>query len=305
MNPPDNSQNAVSLVGVTKKFDSLTALNNVNLEIPQGQLLGLLGPNGAGKTTMIKILTGLLQPTAGKVCVLGNYDLHKAASRKKIGLIPQEIALYENLSAQENLQFFAKLYGLTRAEQKQKVQRGLNFAGLTDRARSQVKTFSGGMKRRLNIACSLLHDPEFILFDEPTVGVDPQSRNFIFEQINKKKKKKLTIIYTTHYMEEAQKLCDQVAIIDQGKILARDTTGNLIKDLGNKPVVEIELNSLPDNLDLIPGKLIENTLHIETDSPLKLAGELYNSGLDVREMHIRKSDLESVFLSLTGRSLRD
>ena len=288
-----------------KSYGALTAVDDVSFEVPRGQTLGLLGPNGAGKSTTIHMLVGALKPDSGSVEIDGAPDPTQAAVRARIGVAPQRLSLYDQLTAEENLRFFASLYGLTASHLRERVDWALNFAGLTDRRKDRVATFSGGMQRRLNIAVSLVHDPPVLLLDEPTVGVDPQSRNHIFESIEQLQKSGLTLLYTTHYMEEAERLCDRVAIMDRGKILANDSVENLITKHGGHAVVEAELLHAPADGVTLPGRFDGRTLRHETDTPLEDLARLASSGLSFSTLKIERPDLESVFLSLTGRSLRD
>ena len=228
----------IKAVGLRKAYGERVAVDGVDLDLPAGRTFGLLGPNGAGKTTTILMLVGALAPDAGTVDVAGEGAPVKPAVRKKIGVAPQALAIYPELSAAENLSFFGGLYGLAGRALAERVRWCLDFAGLADRAKDRVATFSGGMQRRLNMACALVHDPQVILFDEPTVGVDPQSRNHIFDAIEALKKEERTILYTTHYMEEAARLCDRVAIMDRGKILDVDSVDALIERHGGAPVTK-------------------------------------------------------------------
>ncbi|MFH2056885.1 MAG: ABC transporter ATP-binding protein [bacterium] len=296
---------AIVVKDLKKQFNSLVAVDNVSFSVAEGEAFGLLGPNGAGKTTTINMLVGVLQPDSGEVSINGANDPTRPQVRLGIGNAPQSISLYEDLTAEENLCFFGKLYSLKGSQLKERVAWALQFAGLTDRRNSRVKTFSGGMMRRLNLACALVHDPKVLLLDEPTVGVDPQSRNLIFEQIESLKKQGRTIIYTTHYMEEAQRLCDRVAIIDQGKILAMDTVEKLIAAHGGNAVLEAELFTAPESGIDLPGELEGTHLRLETDEPLKQLAELSERGLRFQTVKIERADLEAVFLNLTGRRLRD
>ena len=223
----------VEVMDLAQFYDERIALDGISFSVMSGEIFGLLGPNGAGKTTLLSILATLRVPVRGQVAI-GRYDVVRETGRVKrlIGYVPQEIALFPTLSAWDNLAFFGRLYLLSEALLRQRISAVLELVGLTDRARDAVKTFSGGMKRRLNIAVGLIHQPKALLLDEPTVGVDPQSRNFIFEHIEQLKSEGMTVLYTTHYMEEAERLCDRVAIMDEGRILALDTTQDLIGLLG-------------------------------------------------------------------------
>jgi ABC-2 type transport system ATP-binding protein len=224
--------------GLRKTYGERVAVDGVDLDLPPGKTFGLLGPNGAGKTTTIQMLVGTMAPDAGSIDVAGQGSPTRPSVRKQIGVAPQALAVYPELTASENLAFFGGLYGLTGAALAERVRWCLDFAGLADRAKDRVSDFSGGMQRRLNMACALVHDPKVILFDEPTVGVDPQSRNHIFDSIDKLKQQERTILYTTHYMEEAARLCDRVAIMDRGKILDFDTVDGLIERHGGPPVTK-------------------------------------------------------------------
>ncbi len=288
-----------------KQYGDLVAVDDISFELERGETFGLLGPNGAGKTTTINMLVGVLAPDGGSITVDGVADPTAAPVRRKIGNAPQALALYEDLTAQENLLFFGRLYRLSRAQLTERVSYALELAGLTDRRNDLVKTFSGGMKRRLNLACAIVHDPPILLLDEPTVGVDPQSRNLIFENIEQLRKQGRTIVYTTHYMEEAQRLCDRVAIVDHGKLLALDTIDRLIEQHGGNSVIEAELERPPENPADLPGELDGTTLRIETDRPLEEVARLTENGLRFLKLHIHRADLEAVFLNLTGRRLRD
>jgi ABC-2 type transport system ATP-binding protein len=294
----------ISVEGLKKRFGDLLAVDGVSFELRDGETFGLLGPNGAGKTTTILMTIGALTPDAGRVAIDGA-DLTSAGARKHIGVAPQSLALYETLTGEENLRFFAGLYGLAGPALRERVASALELAGLTDRRRDRVSTYSGGMKRRLNLACAMVHAPRVVFLDEPTVGVDPQSRNHIFEAIERLAADGVTILYTTHYMEEAQRLCDRVAIMDRGKILALDTVDELIATYGGTSIVRGELSEAPKPDADLPGTLEGTTLRVETDRPLELVGSLAGKGVRFGSLHVERPDLESVFLSLTGRTLRD
>ncbi len=225
-------------------YGDITAVDGISFEVARGETFGLLGPNGAGKTTTINMIVGALHPDSGSVVVDGELDPTRPSARLKIGTAPQSLALYGDLTAEENLTFFGTLYGLGGARLRGRVEWALEFSGLAARRRHRVGTYSGGMQRRLNLVCGLLHDPPVILLDEPTVGVDPQSRNLIFESIEALRKQGRTILYTTHYMEEAERLCDRVAIMDRGKILALDRVEALLLRYGGEPVTKVERGSL-------------------------------------------------------------
>jgi len=288
-----------------KAFQSLNAVDDLSFQIRNQETFGLLGPNGAGKTTTISMITGVLKPDSGSIAIDGIDDPSVADARRSIGIAPQELALYDNLTAEENLTFFARLYGLSNRVLRERVDWALEFAGLTDRRRGRVHTFSGGMQRRLNLAAALVHDPQVILLDEPTVGVDPQSRNHIFESIEQLKAEGRTILYTTHYMEEAQRLCDRVAIMDHGKILDLDTIDALIGRHGGRSVVKAQLQRAPQDDVQLPAELDGLSLRFETEQPLEDIGRLSSSGVAFHTLEVARPDLETVFLTLTGRSLRD
>jgi ABC-2 type transport system ATP-binding protein len=296
---------AIKIDRLRKQFDSLVAVDDTSFEVERGETFGLLGPNGAGKTTTINMMVGVLRPDGGSVNINGSGDPTRPEIRKQIGNAPQTISLYSELTAEENLSFFGKLYGLKGSQLKERVKWGLEFAGLSERSGDRVGKFSGGMQRRLNLACALVHDPPILLLDEPTVGVDPQSRNQIFTSIEKLASEGRTIIYTTHYMEEAQRLCNRVAIIDHGKILALDNVDRLIEQHGGKAVIQAELIALPSDPSALPGTLDGNNLRLETTTPLEDLAKLSDSGLRFHSMRIERADLETVFLNLTGRRLRD
>jgi ABC-2 type transport system ATP-binding protein len=225
----------LTLENIRKSYGSLVAVDGLSLTVHRGEVLGLLGPNGAGKSTTVNLAVGLLAPDSGRVNIEGRGQPTNPQVRTALGIAPQALALYELLSGEENLEFFADVYGLSKARRAERVRWALAFVGLTDRRRDRVSTYSGGMKRRLNLAAALIHDPELILLDEPTVGVDPHSRRQIFDNILALKSLGRTIVYTTHYMEEAERLCDRVAIIDRGKLLALGSVQQLLDAHGVKP----------------------------------------------------------------------
>ena len=287
-----------------KAYAKIQAVDGVSLELVAGETFGLLGPNGAGKTTTIHMLIGALRPDDGEVTINGSTDPTRADVRRQIGVAPQVEALYDELSAAENLSFFGKLYGLAGVRLKERVSWCVDLAGLTARAGDRVKTYSGGMKRRLNLACALVHDPPVLLLDEPTAGVDPQSRNHLLDTIEGFARAGRTILYTTHYMEEAERLCDRVAIMDQGKILALDTVNELLRKHGGPSMLEAELAQIPDGVSL-PAPLEGNMLRFASDQPFEEANRLRNAGVEFVRFHVDRPSLESVFLNLTGRRLRD
>jgi ABC-2 type transport system ATP-binding protein len=295
-----------------KSYGTTVAVNDVSFVVQKGQTFGLLGPNGAGKTTTIQLLCGLLRPDAGKITLDGKTNPGLDEVRMSLGVVPQALALYEELSAQENLRFFGKIYGLSGQKLKERVNYCLDIAGLTQRSKELVSKYSGGMKRRLNMVCSLLHDPPILLLDEPTVGVDPQSRNLIFETIEDMGKQGRTIIYTTHYMEEAQRLCDKVAIIDHGKILEMDSVDNLITKHGGPSHIEAEFEEKQFDVDKIKSFVDDKNMQLDgtkimfqTGRPMESLAKLNSSGVRFRSLKVQTADLEDVFLNLTGRRLRN
>jgi ABC-2 type transport system ATP-binding protein len=304
--------------GVTKRYGKLVAVSGVTFRADAGKTIGLLGPNGAGKTTTVSIIAGLLSPDSGEVLIEGKQVKRDTDPVKlKIGLVPQDMALYDQLTARDNLTFFAALYSISGTKAKQAIDAALNLVGLSDRASDKVKAFSGGMKRRLNLAAALLHDPQILLLDEPTVGVDPQSRNAIFDNLEALKKLGKTLIYTTHYMEEAERLCDRIVIIDHGKVIADDTLQGLHKLLPVTNVIAVELDAAdgfnPDSMLSLPEvksvALTQSTLRIgvhdlSRGAPIVLRW-LSENGHPYHHVVSEQPDLETVFLTLTGRSLRD
>jgi ABC-2 type transport system ATP-binding protein len=304
--------------GLTKSYGKLTAITGVSFRADRAETIGLLGPNGAGKTTTVSIIAGLLAPDSGEVLIEGKQvqsDTHPV--KLKIGLVPQDMALYDQLTARDNLTFFAALYSLAGAKAKEAIDDALNLVALSDRAGDKVGTFSGGMKRRLNLAAALLHDPQILLLDEPTVGVDPQSRNAIFDNLETLKKRGKTLIYTTHYMEEAERLCDRIVIIDHGKVIANDTLQGLHKLLPVTNVLAIDLDRTdgfkPEPMLTLPevksAELAQSTLRVgvhdlSRGAPVILRW-LAENGHSYHHVSSEQPDLETVFLTLTGRSLRD
>jgi ABC-2 type transport system ATP-binding protein len=308
----------ITVHGLVKRYGQRTAVNGVSFSVQASEVFGLLGPNGAGKTTTISILATLLQPDEGQITI-GGYDLRTqaAAAKPLIGFVPQELALYPTLSAWDNLAFFGRIYGLHGKQLHARIESVLSLVRLRDRAGEAVRNFSGGMKRRLNIAAGLIHQPRVLFLDEPTVGVDPQSRNFIFEHVAQLKAEGMTIIYTTHYMEEAERLCDRVAIMDEGRIVAMDTTRALINLLGGG-VIYVGLP--PDAAEaLLPAvralphvhsaSAQDGRMKLETsDAKLALLAliELCNAhNAAILSLEVLEPNLESVFLHLTGKRLRN
>jgi ABC-2 type transport system ATP-binding protein len=295
---------AIRVDRLKKSFGDVVAVDDVTFEVQQGETFGLLGPNGAGKTTTINMIVGALRPDSGQVRVNGEDDPTRPTVRRSIGVAPQSLALYNELTGEENLAFFGRLYGIAKEKLAERVEWGLAFAGLTDRRKHRAGTYSGGMQRRLNMVCGLMHDPRVVVLDEPTVGVDPQSRNLLFENIEALKRDGRTILYTTHYMEEAERLCDRVAIMDHGKLLAMDTVHNLLREHGGPSMVEIEFDDRPSGLEALGGAWDKGRWRVQTESPVALLGKASAAG-QLANVSIRRANLEAVFLNLTGRSLRD
>ena len=283
----------LTLTGIVKRYGSRTAVDGLSLAVGRGEVFGLLGPNGAGKSTTVHMAVGIVAPTAGQVDVGGLGAPTQPAVRARIGVAPQALSLYELLTGEENLIFFGRVYQMAPARLAERVTWALEFVGLADRRGDLVHTYSGGMKRRLNLAAAILHDPDLVLLDEPTVGVDPQSRNAIFDSLLSLKAAGKTIVYTTHYMEEAARLCDRVAIIDHGKLLGLDTVRGLTATHGGPPTLILRTGDREER--------------IETRDPLaELNRQAAARGAAMpAEFEVATPTLEQVFLHLTGRSLRD
>jgi len=305
-------ENILEIRNLTKKYDSKTAVDNISFSVKEGSCFGLLGPNGAGKSSTMKIVTGIIGYDSGTVKVFGIDGKQKRDEIKlKTGYVPQEITIYETLSAYNNLHFFGELYGMRGHELKKRIHEVLEQVGLADHSESIIKTFSGGMKRRINMAAALLHKPKLLILDEPTVGIDPQSRNHIFEMIKELKKQGVTIIYSTHYMEEVETLCDEITIVDHGKLIAKGPLIEIIdKYAPNSIYIEAEaIAKAPvysHSLKVYPkekGWIIESDHIIETIQ--EITTDALNKNIKIKELGIVRPSLESVFLSLTGTSLRD
>ncbi len=312
------SRSVLVCADLHKRFGEVEAVRGVSFAIAEGETYGLLGPNGAGKTTTISIVCGLLEADAGDVSIAGRrLTTHSVSEKAAIGYVPQELAIYPDLSARENLAFFARLYGLGPDTARTRVDEVLDVIGLRDRAREQTKNFSGGMQRRLNIGIGLLHRPRLLVLDEPTVGVDPQSRNAILESVERLSREGMAVLYTTHYMEEAERLCDRIGIVDLGELKAEGTRSELVALVGEHDRVALEgTGDLQAGaracLALQPvraASLKDGSIELIVDRARSILPELLHAaaGADVAvsSVDVREPDLEAVFLHLTGRALRD
>lgn len=308
----------IKIENLVKKYDKNTAVNGISFEINKGEVFGLLGPNGAGKSTTISMLSGLLKPTDGKILIDGkDTSKYPMLAKKAIGLVPQDIALYPTLTAKENLYFWGRMYNLSGKLLKERVSEVLEIAGLEDRKNETIKSYSGGMKRRINIAAALLHHPQILIMDEPTVGIDPQSRNHILESVKKLNSEGMTIIYTSHYMEEIEYLCTRIGIVDHGKLIAMGTKDELKKSVIKQNKIEIELSQISSSvlekarkipgiksLDVNDSKMIINSS--SSKNILSILLDLFSKmNVKILSIKIDEPNLESVFLNLTGRALRD
>ena len=306
---------------LVKQYGDLTAVDDVSFRAEKGTVFGLLGPNGAGKSTTINCISGLLSPTSGHIAVAG-HDIAKdgKAARKSLGIVPQEIAVYEDLPAIDNLRYWGKAYGMGGKELESRVAEVLDYIGLADRAKDLPKTFSGGMKRRLNFGCGIVHKPAVLLLDEPTVGVDPQSRSRLFDLVENERDNGACVVYTTHYMEEAERLCDSLAIIDHGKLIAQGTVAGLKAELGTRDALQLS-GEFPDGvrvaLENLTGALDELEVIGEEDGSITLAlsnasqhlpavfDAVSGAGGSISETSLRSPNLETLFLLLTGKELRE
>ncbi len=313
-----NNPIAIYTNDLHKDFGEVYAVKGVNIEIQAGEIFSLLGPNGAGKTTAISMISGLLKPTQGDATILGHSITQEPLDAKAaLGVVPQEIALYDDLSARENLMFWGKMYGLRGTALKSRVNEILETIGLVDRQKGRVEKFSGGMKRRLNIGIALLHEPDVVIMDEPTVGIDPQSRRKILDSVMELNQQGMTVLYTTHYMEEAQELSDHIAIMDHGEIIANGTHDELVKIVGEFDRIELSINTSSEHVmeawSKTPG--VENIsaengqLHLLVEDSNVVLPSLFEvavqAGVRITSIEIQEPNLETVFLHLTGRALRD
>jgi len=311
-------QTAIQVNDLHKSFGELKAVQGVSFEVRPGEIFSLLGPNGAGKTTTISMLSCLLRPEAGDALVMGHsIKSDQMGVKSVLGVVPQEIALYEDMSARENLTFWGKMYGLRGAALKNRVNEILDVIGLADRAKEYIKKYSGGMKRRVNIGIALLHKPQVIFMDEPTVGIDPQSRRSILDSVIQLKKQGTTVLYTTHYMEEAQELSDHIAIMDHGKVIATGTHAELVQIIGESDRISVTINAesakvidawkAAKGVKQVTGN--DGTLTILADDSNRVLPRLFeaaaNTGVRITSVAVQEPNLETVFLHLTGRALRD
>lgn len=308
----------VEIKNLIKRYNDFLAVDNINLSIEEGEIFGFLGPNGAGKTTTISALTGLTKIDAGEIKIFGKaLNTHEMEIKRNIGLVPQDIALFDDLTAYENLHYFGRLYGIKGGLLKERIEEALEFTGLSEKRKQLPKKFSGGMKRRLNIACAIVHRPKLIIMDEPTVGIDPQSRNHILQSIKELNKMGSTIIYTSHYMEEVDEICTKLVIIDHGKVIAHGTSDELkaMVAVDERMVMEVSAvnYTIIDNIKKIQGvkdcTISGNELTVLSKRHSKNLGRIIDyvsdTGAEIISLNVEKPTLESVFLTLTGRTLRD
>lgn len=307
-----HGKNMIKIQSLSKRYGELLAAEDISLEVQSGEIFGLLGPNGAGKSTTINCLSGLLEPTSGDVSVNGHPMVGDGiAAKQSLGLVPQELALYEDLTGHENLNFWGQAYGLSGSALNQRIETVLNLVGLSDRQKDRVETYSGGMKRRLNFACAIMHEPKALLLDEPTVGVDPQSREHLLSAVADLKAQGTAVIYTSHYMEEVERLCDRVAIIDKGRIMAMGTVDELRSQMGEKDLIVLkgDFSSLDQNV-LDGFEVLEwsnDQVRFWCANAASQLPELLAkfSQCRIKETAVKQANLESLFIKLTGRALRD
>lgn len=308
----------VQITNVVKRYKQVIAVDQVSLGIQEGEIFGLLGPNGAGKTTLIHSIVGLVPIQSGTIEVFGlDHRRDEQAVRQQIGVVPQELSIFDDLTANENVAFFGSLYGLRGADLQAKTAQALEFVGLLDRRKQYPKTFSGGMKRRLNIACGIVHRPRLVIMDEPTVGIDPQSRSHILDSVRQLNREGMTVLYTSHYMEEVEQLCHGIAIMDNGRIIAQGTKDELTDLVARDEVINVRLGTLNGNTETalrsipgvkecrVDGKDLAVISQKNAGNLSPIMQTLYQEGLDIEALSVEQPTLESVFLTLTGRNLRD
>ena len=306
----------INIQSLTKNYGQMVAADDINFEVKPGEIFGLLGPNGAGKSTTINCISGLLKPTLGEIFINQHSVLSEAIKAKaSLGLVPQDLALYEDLNGRENLNFWGQAYGLSGQALNQRIEVVLTQVGLESRAKDLVNTYSGGMKRRLNFACAILHEPKALLLDEPTVGVDPQSREHLLAAVEDLKAQGTAVLYTTHYMEEAERLCDRIAIIDHGKIIAKGTVDELRSQIGERDLITLKgdfgqpqterLAERVDGFELIEWEA-DSVRFMANQAAAQLSEILasFPAG-QVKQTAVQQANLESLFIKLTGRELRD
>ncbi|MDI9216483.1 ABC transporter ATP-binding protein [Clostridium tertium] len=308
----------IEIKDLVKKYDDNIAVDNINLSIEEGEIYGILGPNGAGKSTTISIVCSLLRPSSGEVKILGEDIKRNSLKIKKfLGLVPQSIAVYSDFTAYENVKFFGELYGLRGNKLKESIEKSLEFTGLLEVKNKKAKEFSGGMLRRLNIACAIIHNPKILIMDEPTVGIDPQSRNHIMQSVKELNKQGVTIVYTTHYMEEAEALCSKIAIIDKGKIIvegSKEELKDMVSDkrtlnIGLDDIYKMNIEALRNIEGVLDINIDENNLIITSSKDVnnldKIIKVVSEQNVKITDLRFKEITLETVFLSLTGKKLRD
>jgi len=308
---------ALEVNDVRFSYGKNRAVDGVSFQVKTGEIFGLLGPNGAGKTTTISIISGLLPPESGQALIFGQESSGSSGrARLRMGVVPQEIALYEELTAAENLRFWGRIYGMRGASLEEAVRRSLDQVGLSERAKERVSKFSGGLKRRVNLAAGLVHSPDLLLLDEPTVGIDPQARLHILGVVRAQAEAGRAVLYTSHYLEEAEQICDRIAIVDHGRVLALGTVAELRRLVGEGPVIQVRGEAARDRLEAIASRRPGIALLTagdgaasfsarDSESCSALVRDLFDSGLKFEDLRIQEPNLQSVFLKLTGRELRD
>jgi ABC-2 type transport system ATP-binding protein len=312
------AENAIEVRDLTKAFGDVVAVAGISFEVRRGEVFSLLGPNGAGKSTAISIISGLLRPDSGDALVMGHSILKESMeARRCLGVVPQEVALYSDMSARENLVFWGRMYGLSGKDLERRADEMLKAVGLVDRQKGRVGTYSGGMKRRVNIAAALLHTPQVVIMDEPTVGIDPQSRRHILDYVKELNRQGMSVLYTTHYMEEAEELSNRIAIMDKGKVIASGTRDELVRMVGEQARVDLAVTGEPDKAaEAWRSVAGVSRATVEQGRVLVLAGDsnavvplLFERaaqfGFRIGSVEVHEPNLETVFLALTGRALRD